>query len=205
MFKKIILLAMSVAALVAFAAPAAQASGPLITNFLGEKAETIEAHGEDVKTVTETATLECATVNLHINLPTNAATTAHGSGTGTAVGTPLKTMTGHCGTSVGIPVHIKSVTVDTIHLTRHLNGGVLETTGTANFTYTYVLTHPQAGEIHCTFKGTGVKVTKTGTDTIQVSGEVVKAEPSSALCAAKGQLSGNFTVTDEFGEPAHIH
>jgi hypothetical protein len=201
MFKKLTLMALSVAALVAFAIPAAaQAENPLITDSLGGAAGTIEAHSGNTTTQTANGKLECATVNLDINLSENTNLKAHGSGSGSAEGTPGKTMTGHCGVSGVLPVHILSITVDTINLTKH--GG--QTTGTANFTYTYLITHPSLGEIHCTFTGTGVTVTATGEDTITVAGEVKKSG-GSAFCAETGQLAGEFTVTDEFGSPAVIH
>lgn len=207
MLKKLTLMAMSVAALLAFAAPAS-ANGPLITTSTGAAATSITATSTNTKTTTPLGTLECRTVTLQGNISTNANTTAHGTnGTGTGVGTvPANTHTGHCGSGPG-PVHILDVKIGTIHLTRHAGpSGAIETTGTANFDFTYRIT-TIFGTQHCHFRGTGVPIRKTGADSITVNGPVARVAALSpgALCPETGTIHGDFTVRAQNGLPAVIH
>jgi hypothetical protein len=207
MLKKLTLLGMSVAALLALAAPAAQATGPLVTNAAGEAAKSLTARSTNTTTTTVAGTLECTTVNMNISTVTsNANTTIHGHGTATAEGTPkaighAENDTGHCGSSSGSVVEITGVTVSTIHLTKHGT----ETTGTATFSYTYDLRSATgAGLIaECTFGGT-VPVKKTGTSTLNVEGKITKTA-GSAFCPGEGTLKGDFTVFDETGAAATVH
>ena len=200
MFKKLILMALSVAALVAFAVPAAaSAEGPLITNSLGGAAETIEATSSNTVSTTPAGELKCTTVNLHIELAENENTTAQGAGTGTGEGNPnIPTDTGTCVSSSGLGVHITSVTVSNIHMTKH--GG--ETTGTANFAYTYDLYSGSTLVAECTIGGSET-VKATGTSTLNISGTLTKTAGTS-LCPETGTIKGDFTLDDEFGGAAHI-
>jgi len=203
MLKKLTLLAMSVAALLALAAPAAQATGPLVTNSLGEAAKAIEATSTNTTTTTAAGTLECTTVKLNGVITTNTGTTAQGHGTGTAEGTvPAKTHTGHCASSSGAVVEITSVTISNLHLEAK-GGGV--TSGTATFSYTYDLRSATgAGLIaECTFGGT-VPVKKTGASAINVSGEIAKTA-GGAFCPTTGVLNGDFSVTADGLGAATIH
>ncbi|HEU4737922.1 MAG TPA: hypothetical protein VFS54_02440 [Solirubrobacterales bacterium] len=201
MFKKLTLMALSVAALVAFAVPAAaQAEGPLITNSSGEAAETVEATSSNtISTTSSGVKLECTTVNLHLELPENANTTAKGSGTGTAVGNPGgPTHVGTCRTSSGLGVDITAVNVSEIHLTKH--SGV--TTGTAKFSYTYDLYAGSMLVAECTFGGSAT-VKATGTSSLNISGTLTKTG-GSASCPTEGTIAGDFALDDEFGGVAHI-
>jgi hypothetical protein len=203
MLKKLTLLAISVGALLVIAAPAAQATGPLITNGLGEASTRITAVSTNTITHTSAGTLECTTVDLKIHLTENANTTANGHGTGTWEGTPkVPTHTGHCGTSSGTVTEVTTLTVSALHLTKH---GV-ETTGTASFSYTFDLRPSTGGGLiaECTMGGT-VPVKKTGADIINLNGEI-KRTAGSAFCPAAGTITGDFTLTDEeTGLPVFIH
>jgi hypothetical protein len=206
MSKKFILLATSVTALLAFAAPAAQASGPLITNSLGEATKTITAVSTNTTTVTALGTLvECTTTKLHLNLASNESTTSRGKGTGAMEGTIRSipaTHVGHCASSSGAVVEITNVEISNLHLEAKGSG---VTTGTATFSYTYDLRSATgAGLIaECTFGGT-VPVKKTGTSTLNVEGKITKTA-GSAFCPGEGTLKGDFTVFDETGAAATVH
>jgi hypothetical protein len=191
MLKKIMLLGAAIAAFVAFAAPAANAE---VTNFLSDQAEHITAHSSNTTSTTPNGTFECTTVTLTLTYKSG---TADYHGNGTATGTTANMEDTHCEVqNTPIRVLITSITA-----TVDLKGGG---TGTADFSYTYDITHPILGSIHCTFKGTGVGVTYVPTsDTVSIEGAMT-GEGGEA-CANTGETSGSFTVTDEFGEPASIH
>lgn len=199
MLKKLTLLAMSVAALLAFAAPAAQANGPLVTNAAGEAAKAIVATSTNTTTQTSVGTLECQTVILNGTVHENANTTAKGTGTGEAKGTVGKSHEGHCGAGSN-KVEITSITISDLHLTKH----GAETTGTASFSYTYDLRSESGSLIaECTFGGT-VPVKKTGTSSINVEGEIAKTG-GSLFCPGKGTLKGDFSVAADGLGAATIH
>jgi hypothetical protein len=204
MLKKLTLLAMSVAALLAFAAPA-QATGPLVTNSLGEAAKTISATSTNTTTETSVGKLECTTVILTGNIESNANTTARGTGSGEAKGTPGAAEpakhSGHCGSSSGSVIEITRVTITDLHLTKH----GAETTGTASFSYTYDIRSETGGSLiaECTFGGT-VPVKKTGASSINVEGEITRTA-GSLFCPTKGTLKGDFTVTADGIGAATIH
>ncbi len=203
MLKKLTLLAMSVGALIAFAAPAAQATtGPLITDGAGGTSTKITAVSTNTITHTVAGTLECTTVDLKLAATTNANTTVPGSGTGTATATPAavghtEKHTGHCAVSTGAIAEITSVTVSDIHLTKH----GAEVTGTAAFAFTYDLRSKTGAELiaHCTFAtaaGKPVTVKKTGANTINIAGEVVRTA-GGAFCPPTGTITGDYSLSDE--------
>jgi hypothetical protein len=198
MLKKLTLLAMSVGALLAFAAPVAQATtGPLITNGAKGTSTLITATSTNTITHTSAGTLECTTVDLTLHATENKNTTVHGHGTGTAEGTPTGVEPGkhkgHCNVSSGAIAEITHVNVSTIHLTKH----GAEITGTAAFSFTYHLRSATgAGLIaECTFGGT-VPVKHTGANNINVLGEITKTA-GSAFCPAAGTITGDFALTDK--------
>jgi hypothetical protein len=213
MLKKLTLLGMSVAALIAFAAPAAQAANPLIVDSI-TKAPVTKLTALSTNTITHTSagTLECTTVHLKGHITVNTNNTATGSGTGHATGTPkgateAEKHTGHCASSGGPLVEVTSVTLSHIHLEKHATA----TTGTANFSFTYDLrSAPTPGGLiaECTFGTTEthkVAVTKTGADTIQIHGNIVRTA-GGAFCPATGTITGDFTATnEETGAPVIIN
>jgi len=71
MLKKLTLLAVSAGALLAFAAPAAQAE-PLITNAAGEAAQEVNGTSTNAVTTTAAGTIGCTTANFHLNITENA-------------------------------------------------------------------------------------------------------------------------------------
>ncbi len=201
MFKKLTLLAMSVGALLALAAPAAQATtGPLITN--GEEKASTGITAVSTNTITHTATgkLECTTVDLKLTAKENVHTTVKGSGSGEAKGTPAGVEplkhSGHCNVSTGVIAEITSVNISDFHLTKH--GG--DVTGTTEFSFTYDLRSATGKELiaECTFgtSGNPITVKKTGLITINANGKIVKTA-GGAFCPPEGTITGDFALTDE--------
>jgi len=203
MLKKLTLLAVSVASLIALAAPAAQAEGPLITDENGNAPTYITTKSTDTVIVhTATDALECKTTSLIINFTQNAKTTVKGYGSGTAEGTPKGPVThsGHCGFG-GAVGEVTSLIINDLHLTKH----GAETTGTASLSFTYDLRSATGAGLvaECTFSGT-VPVAKTGTDILNVAGNITKTA-GSAFCPATSTITIGLTLLDEFGSPVAIH
>lgn len=131
MIKKMMLLAVSAAAVVAFAVPATASATPLVHDEGGNDPGTVEAVSENTISKTQVGILNCATVRLDVALDENTTETASGSGSGVAFGTPeLATHTPgeHC--EAAIPgTKITSVNVPSLHLSD-------DGTGHASFTFT---------------------------------------------------------------------
>lgn len=192
MIKKMMLLAVSAAAVVAFAVPAA-AQATVVTNAFGEAASTITAVSENTVSETASGTLDCDTVNLHLAV-TQSGSTAHGVGGGTAEGRE-GSHEGECHIAEnGVPILITSIEA-TVELEE---GG----TGSANFAYTYDITHPVFGTIPCSFTGEAVVSYPSGSNEISINGTLAG---SGAGCPTSGTIEGDFVVSDEFGLPATIH
>jgi hypothetical protein len=191
MAKKLILLAMAVGALLAFALPAV-ASAQQITNSEGEPAANVTAVSTNTVTnVPGGLQLGCTTVNLAVNLTSNTPETSAGILTGTAEGNPYvspQTHTGACSTNTGTPVQITSIN-GSIHLASGAN--------TASFNYAYDI----AGVIPCTFEGAGTVTYVPGSDEISV---VAPGTGAGEGCPPVGTVEGSFTVLDENGNPAEI-
>lgn len=189
MIKKLTLLALSAAALVAFAVPAAAQASVAITDETGAEAQTVTGMSENTVSTTSTGTtLECDTVNLHLTRTS----TGHYSGTGSAVGGATVAHAGACKSSAGFHVHITSITAT---VTNEGNGK-----GSADFTYTYQLTTP-FGTLNCDFAAKGASVSSEGSN-ISVSGTMTG---SGAGCPGGGTIKGDFAVSDEFGGSVVIH
>lgn len=191
MFKKIMLLGAAVAAFAALAAPA-QA---VVTDSNGNRAEVIEAISEDTTSATVNGTIECETVYLAAAYTGG---TGHYEGEGEAFGANGNHADPEC-TIKGTAVKVK---ITEIGVTVNFEGAGK---AKANFTYTYDITHPVLGSIHCTFKGTGVAVTYTATTNgIAITNGKMVGEGGGA-CAAEGTLNGTFKVFDESGKAVSIH
>jgi hypothetical protein len=200
MMKKMTLLAAAVAAIAAFAVPAAaQAENPVVTNNEEEPAKHITADGIGVKSTTNVGVLNCTTVTLTIGLTSNTNNTATGSGTGTATGNPLiPTDTGECVSEPsGLPINITEIEVSSIDL----GSGV----GSAVFKYTFDITHPTLGNIMCTFTGTANLSYAATSDKIKLENGALTGTQNIPPCPPNGSITGEFTVTDEFGSPAVLH
>ncbi len=202
MIKKLTLLAMSVGALLAFAAPAAQATtGPLVTNGNGVASTHVTTISTNTILHTVAGTFECTTVHTTYHTTQNSNTTVKGHGTGTMTGTPkavghTEKHTGHCGLSSGAIVEVTNVTTTDIHLTKH----GAEVTGTTSFSFTYDLRSATGAALiaECTFgtaAGNPVTVKKTGANTLNFLGEIVRTA-GGAFCPATGTITGDFAVTD---------
>lgn len=195
MLKKFILLATSGAALIAFAAPSAQATGPLITNGLGEAAEEITLTSENTKIVTSPITIECQTDNQQIDLTSNAETTALGHGTGTIVGNPKTSEhSGGCAAFNGPYWH---VAINSFHLTSHNFG---ETIGEVDAEYTIQTEF----STYCSYSSSATAI-RTGKSTLHVSGKLTLKPGGVPGCYVAATFTSDFTVRDEFGLLATIH
>jgi hypothetical protein len=205
MLKKSISLAVSITALLAAGASAAQATGPLVTNSLGEAAKTIEATSTNTTVTTSVGTTECTILKVTSSIESNENTTVRGKGSGTWEGTPKgfesEKYSGHCGTSSGALTEITFVTISDLHLTKH----GAETTGTMAFSFTYDMRNSTGGSLiaECTFGGT-IPVKKTGASSINVEGEIKKTA-GSLFCPGSGTFKGDFSVTADGKGAATIH
>jgi hypothetical protein len=194
MFKKLSLLALSVAALVAFAVPAVAQGNAIITTEGGGAATAITAVSENTVSVTAAGTLSCSTVHLEGNLSTNNTTEATATGSGSAIGSPFFTPHhGPCEIEGVAPV-VNITSIDLKHLV--LDGGG---TGTAEFLYKY--TTP-AGVCH--FEGHADVTYAATTDMINIDGTLV-GSATEGNCSTFGVISGDFKVTDGSGNPVVIH
>jgi len=193
MFKKLTLVAMSVAALAAFAIPAV-AQGAEITDSLGEPAQNITAFSTNTVTTSGGSSLECATVDL--DLTRTGTGTYHGTGYAKGHINEGPTHLKHTCTiePEGTIATVESVTVKDVHI----NGGG---TGTAEFSFTFKV----AGVLMCT-SGGKVNLTYTPTsDEASVSGKIKGSENTAFGCPPESEITGDFTITDELGEPVVIH
>ena len=191
MFKKMTLLAAALAALVAFAVPAvAQAT---ITNSEGGIATEPSALSTNTLSTTNiggtASVLKCQTVKLNLK-PTPGEPTHLTLNTWEAKGHEGSEL-GHADPECRATPSGITVTITNITATVKLNGGG---TGTADFSYTYKITHPIIGPQHCTFTATGAAVNYTPTSSaIAVAGGMTGE--GGGICPTTGSIHGNFTVT----------
>lgn len=193
MFKKLMLLAVSVTALVAFAVPAVAQGSAIITNAEGEAAQTITAFSSDTKSKTAGGTLFCNEIEMHIEISQNDTEKATGSGTGSAK---------HEGTQECeiVEAGAKVVTVTQVSIPHiQINGN-----GTGSATFTYVYDIP--GPTKCHFEGTAGITYTAPTNKIAISGTLTgKKIEGAGNCSTTGSIAGNFTVKDETGGTPIIH
>jgi hypothetical protein len=184
---------LTVGLMVAFAAPGvAQAT---VTDSEGNVAEEVEAVSTNTKWTVNIggspSTSECTTTRLALK-PTPSEP-KHLTGIGVATGHPgVEHDHPECSLSPsGLTMRTTSLTY-TIDLAKR----------TADFSYTYDITHPVIGAIHCTFAATGAAVTYTaGSDAIGVAGAMTGS--GGGICPTTASSHGDFTVTAS-GEPAVI-
>lgn len=189
MFKKLILLAMAVAALVVFVVPAAAQAEPIVTNAEGEDSAEITAVSTNLKITSGLGTIECGTVDLHLS-----GGTGHYEGTGTGVGAGTGQHFGPCQTSSGLVVHMDSITA-----TLQLWGGGF---GSMSATYIYRITTP-FGTLPCDFNASAYSVTYTPTGSrFKVGGPLTGS--GGAGCPSTGVTHGEFDLTSG-GQPVSIH
>jgi hypothetical protein len=170
MIKKMMLLALSVGALVAFAAPAIASAN---TGQLTGAGETLVGTSTNTKTVTAAGTLVCSHVELEGEVQENGAS---GSMLGNGVG-----FTEGCEVEQNhAPVTITDPTVTT--LTLNSSGG--------SATLTFI--SDIAGVLVCHFSGT-VPVTWTApSNTIHIAGTLTG---TGAGCPTAGSISGDFALS----------
>lgn len=181
MFKKTMLLAMAVGALVAFAAPALAQAEPILTSEGKgvEPGEVVTATQDPTKHVVtqlkpvSLGQLTCEVIDLSLKVGENTTTTVTGSGTGTATGCE----------NLKQPVTITTINVSSIDLTANA-------TGNASFTFQYDL-----GTLtNCEFSGT-VNLTyghKSNTVSL-VSGNTLTGSGPIG-CPTEGEITGGFVL-----------
>lgn len=190
MIKKLILLAVSAAALVAFAVPAAAQADPIVTGSSGGAATEVTAVSENTKLTTTSGVLECKTTDFAIILMENNTETAYGYGTGTAQGNPhFGSHIGHCTSSTGATVSVTKVTVFQFDLRPG-------STGTSSFSYAFDIGSTPF-IFHCTLNGTTNVTRSNGGNTMTISGSL--SGPGPFPCPASGTIHGSFKVTDAGG------
>jgi hypothetical protein len=199
MFKKTTLLAVVVIAATALSASGASAANPMITDGLGNGLKTVTATSQNTVATSGTISIKCTTVNMEITLENNTNTTANGGIVGTATGRP--SIPSHTGPCELLPAGIK---VDFNFLTGviHVDGGA-GGTNTANFAYAYTITHPTLGNIPCQDVVVANVTYTNATDKIKISGATTGVE-NIPPCPAKGNVVGDFTLTDAEEQPAFI-
>jgi len=196
MWKKLTLLAMAVAALAAVAAPAAQAD-PTITNGFGNPAGSITAESTDTEIATASGTIACDHAVLNIALSQNDTEKATGTGIGAAFDTDKDSKPTTCTIKqLGLKVaHFTRITINHIEI----NNGSGK--GTADMEI-----EVDIGSNKCDFTSDSVPFTYAATaDSISINQAVLATTTTTGTCPAGGSLSGDFTLTDEFGLPAIIH
>jgi hypothetical protein len=189
MFKKMMLIAVSAAAFVAFAAQAAQGE---VTDANGNEAETITAEGTSIVIGPVFGGWKCATDTLH--LTKSDATTYHGVGTANGHFNEAPPHQKPSCTVNNIPLTVNSIVID--HIEFDGDGS-----GPLQFTRTVTYGHM----LMCKDVGLGtIAYTPTAT-TFAFEGEMEGTENLGAGCPAASAISGQFHVFDENMEPAVIH
>jgi hypothetical protein len=188
MFKKLTLLALALAALAAFAVPAAAQAEEIVTDSLGNEATHLEAVSENTIYMTGLGTFDCDTVNLTLE-----GETGHYSGSGTAEGHSGN----HEGPCISQPSGLQ-IDVTSITATLSLDGGG---TGTADIKYNYSFTG-SGFTLSCKFVAAGASVNYAPKSSeISINGTMVG---SGSNCPPSGTISGDFTVSSG-GEEVVIH
>lgn len=179
MIKKMMLLAVSVAALAAFALPAAASADTLKEGGTALKPGTLfTATSANLTTVTGVGTLECEKVALHLELVSNTPATIEGVGPATTTG---------CKTNTGRFVTVTDGTVGEFTMA----GG----SGVANafFASDIYLDSSEATLLaQCSFAGE-VEVTNVGGGAIEVAG------PELGGPCGNGSMSGEFSLETSGG------
>lgn len=181
MIKKMMLLAVSAAAVVAFAVPATASATPLIHDENKDAANHVIAVSSNTVSETGLGKLNCATVELTITLTHNTTETASGHGDGVAFGTPEGSHEPgeHCASAFGA-IEVEHVTVTSIQLDD-------EGTGSANFLFV-VSSLPG-----CTVEGTA-GLTYSG-NTLSLVNGTLTGSPAGIPCSfLDGKISGDFTL-----------
>lgn len=172
---------------------------PLIKKPDSSGAQEIEALSENmVWKFSGGSELKCATVRHKTTLTQNTFF-VHGHSTATAVGNPGTTPhSGPCRMGF-LQVVVELLDDHTFFLLGSGGGGESVT----NMDMTFRILHPLLGEIMCDILGEGSVTYVSGTDEMAVSGSFVGTE-NVPPCSAEGTFSGDYTVTDEEGEPVTI-
>jgi len=181
--KKMMLLAVAAAAVVAFAVPATASATPLLHDANEEAANNVMAVSENTVSTTGFGSFECTTVELSITATENTTTMVHGSGSGAAFGTPPL---GHgrdepCLGGSGHVV-ISRVAVNTIHL---------DDDGTGHASYEFDMASP----LSCTVDVTAEIAYMPGQGKLSLVNGTLTGTPVGIPCGLlDGSISGDFTL-----------
>jgi hypothetical protein len=178
--KKMLILAGMALALVAFAAPAAQAHGLLEEGDpIGDESP-VTLTSTNLQTVTPLGTLKCEKVTLHYHVEKDGNNGVHVALEPTPAATE-NAATENCVLNESIPVHISEAGTHTVTIDTWGHG---ETQAS----FKGLITHPLFGNITCTYSG---KVTVQATDET----DIVHIGPSQlASACGEGTMSGEFTM-----------
>jgi hypothetical protein len=191
MLKKMMLLAMAVGALIAFAAPAAQATTVLNTE--GEPAETITAFSGNLKSTTTAGTLDCNQVNITGDVENELphATISNIHGTATSSVEPFASI-GECPVRNAEGVPVSGARITSIGGHASLSGG----TATVSFDFTYDVTVAAGVFLNgCTFEVNNAKVPYTTKGVITFANVALAGgSEDSELCSNEGIFEGELQL-----------
>lgn len=202
MLKKMMLLALSVGALLAFAAPAAQANVALLENGAAlEEGEGVTLTSENlVTTVGAGRTLQCKKVTFHFEVVTNGPEHVVLGKVGGGTGNNEGTTEGCTATIAGLGTFPAVITDPTVP-----NEVTINTTGTGTFTAQFTSDVAALGLNNCTLEG-NVHVQGTdNTDILHVGpSKLTRTAGSPENCSPEGSIAGSFTAETSNGTPVVI-
>ena len=194
MLKKMMLLALSVGALMAFAVPTVAQADVQLTDVNGEPVSgeiTATALGTLVTTVnhpTPFPRLECGNVTLHMNVLTNGLEHVELEQIGEA-------------TTSGCALNLNGTTKLPASITDGTVGALtIDTWGEGSATSTFVSDVPAAGLANCRLEGDVNVLATDGTDILDVEPSLLtKEEGSGEGCSNSGTIEGSFTLENNLG------
>jgi hypothetical protein len=186
MIRKMMLLAVSVGALVALAAPAvAQATELKEGNKKLAVGSEVTATSTNLKTTTSQGTLACELVTLHATVAQN--------GPGNVIIEPVVTTTAEC--------HILTPATHAATITEPTVGTITIGGGVGSASATFIADIPDF-ELECHFSGAVGFTYVAGTGVLSVPGSPLAG--SGTNCPAAGTIEGSFTLETANGSPVTI-
>jgi len=161
-----------------------------VKNSLGEAAEEGELMSTNTVVNTAAGPIKCDTTVIGYTATEIKTNTSKFHGTGVGIGR-TGSHVGECELNNGLPVKVH-IDVTELHVTP---GAIFE-----KVDITYAVTLP-TGTIECTLSGETSGSYEEGSDSYGFEGSLVG---SGTGCPTAGSISGNYTMTDEFGEPVEL-